>query len=314
MATARSLQDAANGIAVLSKQVGPVASQLPQTLTQLDKTLASTNTLVANLNRPDGPLITNLNKAGAAAQRGGEVLVQINDTLQEMTARVGFETLPRVNALADDVGAAARSIDRATETFNRNPRSVLFGAPKPAPGARRAWFRVAGEGGEVRGATRAICRSGLGNWEIRNCDATYDLAGDARHVLATAGAFRMCVAGALAGVCHRAGSAGWLCFRLIGNEPGQSLRPGRAGRFCRHHEPGAGEAVERERTEEPRYRCDCLSPAICRYPANRHLYEQPLDHVARGSVHAAPAGRAGVARDLCCRAPIPCVRRYCRST
>jgi phospholipid/cholesterol/gamma-HCH transport system substrate-binding protein len=140
MATAKSLQDAANGIALLSKQVGPVASQLPQTLTQLDKTLASTNTLVANLNRPDGPLITNLNKAGAAAQRGGEVLVQINDTLQEMTARVGFETLPRVNALADDVGAAARSIDRATETFNRNPRSVLFGAPKPAPGPGEPGF------------------------------------------------------------------------------------------------------------------------------------------------------------------------------
>jgi phospholipid/cholesterol/gamma-HCH transport system substrate-binding protein len=140
IATAKSLQDAANGIAVLARQVGPVATQLPHTLTQLDRTLASTNSLVANLNKPDGPFISNLNKAGAAAEKGGEVLTELNETLQEMTARVGFETLPRVNDLADDVGAAARSVDRAADTFNRNPRSVLFGAPTATPGPGEPGF------------------------------------------------------------------------------------------------------------------------------------------------------------------------------
>jgi phospholipid/cholesterol/gamma-HCH transport system substrate-binding protein len=140
LATAKSLQGAADGIAALSKQVGPVAAQLPQTLTQLNRTLASTNTLVASLNRPDGPFIMNLNKVGTAAENGGQVLTEINNTLQEMTARVGFETLPRVNDLADDVGSAARSIDQAASTFNRNPRSVLFGAPQPTPGPGEPGF------------------------------------------------------------------------------------------------------------------------------------------------------------------------------
>jgi phospholipid/cholesterol/gamma-HCH transport system substrate-binding protein len=85
--------------------------------------------------------VTNMNKAGDAAERAGRVMNEVNESLQEMAARVGYETLPRVNSLADDVGSAARSVDRAAETFNRNPRSVLFGAPQPAPGPGEPGFQ-----------------------------------------------------------------------------------------------------------------------------------------------------------------------------
>ena len=141
MQTAQSLQGAADGIALLSKQVGPVTAKLPQTLAQLDRTLASTNALAVSLSRADGPLMTNLNKAGDAAERAGRVMTEVNDSLQEMTARVGYETLPRVNSLADDVGSAARSVDAAADTFNKNPRSVLFGAVPPAPGPGEPGFQ-----------------------------------------------------------------------------------------------------------------------------------------------------------------------------
>jgi phospholipid/cholesterol/gamma-HCH transport system substrate-binding protein len=141
MQTARSLKDAADGIATLSKQVGPVAAQLPHTLDQLDRTLASTNALANSLSRADGPFVTNMNKAGDAAERAGRVLNEVNESLQEMSARVGYETLPRVNSLADDVGSAARSVDRAARTFDRNPRSVLFGAPQPTPGPGEPGFQ-----------------------------------------------------------------------------------------------------------------------------------------------------------------------------
>jgi phospholipid/cholesterol/gamma-HCH transport system substrate-binding protein len=139
--TAKSLQSAADGIALLSKQAGPATAKLPQTLAQLDRTLASTNAMIVNLNRPDGPLIANLNKAGDAADRASRVLGDVNDTLQEMTARVGYETLPRVNSLADDVGTAARSVDQAVNGFNRNPRSLIFGGPGPAPGPGEPGFQ-----------------------------------------------------------------------------------------------------------------------------------------------------------------------------
>ena len=61
----------------------------------------------------------------------------MNDSLQELSARVGYDTLPRVNSLAEDVRSAARSVDRAADTFSTNPRSVLFGAPAAAPGSWR---------------------------------------------------------------------------------------------------------------------------------------------------------------------------------
>src|SRR5258708_20834133 len=52
---AKSLQGAAASIAELSKQVGPVAEQLPRTLNQLDRTLESTNALANSLTRAAAP-------------------------------------------------------------------------------------------------------------------------------------------------------------------------------------------------------------------------------------------------------------------
>jgi phospholipid/cholesterol/gamma-HCH transport system substrate-binding protein len=133
MATLGSLQHAADGIDTLAKQAGPVVSQIPGTLQQLDRTLASTNQLVANLNRPDGPMTTNLNRIGEAAER-------MSTTLNEMSARVSYDTLPRVNALAEDVRTATRSLTRAADTVSDHPRSLLFGAPAAEPGPGEPGF------------------------------------------------------------------------------------------------------------------------------------------------------------------------------
>ncbi|MEW9584089.1 MlaD family protein [Paraburkholderia sp. DGU8] len=140
LGTAASLQKAADGVATLTRQIAPVTARLPGTIDQLDRTLASTNQLVTGLNRPNGPLQTNLDKVGTAAQQAGDALNSMNGTLQELSARVSYDTLPRVNALAEDVRSAARSVDRAADTFSSSPRSVLFGAPAAAPGPGEAGF------------------------------------------------------------------------------------------------------------------------------------------------------------------------------
>ena len=140
MQTTKSLQGAADGIATLASQVGPGDGRLPATLNQLDKALASTNVLIQSLNRPDGPFVSNLNKAGTAAEQAGVALVGHERVAARVSARVGYETLPHVNSFADDVSSAARSIDRAADTFSTNPRSVLFGAPVQAPGPGEPGF------------------------------------------------------------------------------------------------------------------------------------------------------------------------------
>ncbi|MCC8392131.1 MlaD family protein [Paraburkholderia sp. MMS20-SJTR3] len=138
--TAASIQQAASGVATLTRQLAPVTGKLPGTIDQLNHTLASTNQMVTNLNRPDGALQTNLNKVGKAAQQAGDALAEMNGSLQDLSARVGYDTLPRVNSLSEDVRTAARSIDRAADTFSNNPRSVLFGAPRQAPGPGETGF------------------------------------------------------------------------------------------------------------------------------------------------------------------------------
>ena len=140
MATTKSLQGAADSIATLAGQVQPVTAQLPQTLKQINTTLASTNQLVQNLNRPDGPFVINLNKAGKAAKDASAALADMNESLRFVTARVGFEALPRFYSFSDDVSAAARSVDRAADAFSTNPRSVLFGAPQKEPGPGEPGF------------------------------------------------------------------------------------------------------------------------------------------------------------------------------
>jgi len=138
--TATSIQKAADGVATLTQQMAPAAGKLPATIDKLDSTLASTNQLITSLNRPDGPFESNLNKVGTAAQQAGDALTAMNGSLQELSARVGYDTLPRVNSLAEDVRSAARAVDRAADTFSTSPRSVLFGAPAAAPGPGEAGF------------------------------------------------------------------------------------------------------------------------------------------------------------------------------
>ena len=140
LATAASLQHAADGVTTLTRQMGPAAGKLPQTIDQLDRTLASTNELITGLNRPDGPFEANLNKVGTAAQQAGDALASMNASLQDLSSRVGYDTLPRVNSLADDVRSAVRSVDRAADMVSTSPRSLLFGAPSAPPGPGEAGF------------------------------------------------------------------------------------------------------------------------------------------------------------------------------
>lgn len=141
MAAVTSLQQAADSANTLAKQLQPTTSRLPGAVADLQRTLDSTNQLIQNVNRPDGPFQTNLNKAGTAAAQAGEALQSMDASIQSLSARVGFDTLPRVDSLTDDVRSAMRSVDRAAGTFSTSPRSVLFGgAPQPMPGPGEPGF------------------------------------------------------------------------------------------------------------------------------------------------------------------------------
>lgn len=147
LAAATSLQRAADSVNELAQAAKPVAAQLPGTMNALTRTLASTNALVSTLSSPSGPLVSNLNKVGSAADRAGGALVTMDASLQEMSARLDYETLPRMSALATDVSGAARAFDRAAATFSTSPRSLLFGVGRAQPGPGEPGFAWPAAGG-----------------------------------------------------------------------------------------------------------------------------------------------------------------------
>lgn len=147
LATASSLQHAADAVTTLAQAATPAVAQLPGTMNALTHTLVSTNALVTTLSARNGPLVSNLNKVGAAADRAGGALATMDASLQDMSARLDYETLPRVNALAADVSGAARAFDRAASVFSTSPTSVLFGVAHGQPGPGEpgfSWPRTAG--------------------------------------------------------------------------------------------------------------------------------------------------------------------------
>ncbi|MCG1043489.1 MCE family protein [Mycetohabitans sp. B8] len=139
-ATARSIQDAASGVAALTQHLEPVTRKLPNTIDELNRTMGSVNVLATSLSNPNGSVAVNLNRMGQAAEQAGVALAQLNTSMQELSARVGYETLPRVNALTDGVKQAMRSVNSAAGAINANPRALLFGAPPPEPGPGEPGF------------------------------------------------------------------------------------------------------------------------------------------------------------------------------
>ncbi|MFP6557151.1 MlaD family protein [Paraburkholderia sp. B3] len=141
MGAVSSLQQAADSANTLAKQLEPTTKALPGAVSDLQRTLKSTNQLIENVNRPDGPFQTNLNKAGTAAAQAGEALASMDASIQVLSTRIGYDTLPRVDSLTEDVRSAMRSVDRAAGTFSTSPNSLLFGgAPRPAPGPGEPGF------------------------------------------------------------------------------------------------------------------------------------------------------------------------------
>jgi len=126
LATAKSIQQAADAAT-------PAFQQLPQSLAKFDRAADATDHLMELYQRPDGPVLGNLNRAGAAADH-------LDQAVQTITTHVTDDTLPRINALSDDVRTTSRSFDRAAQVLSTNPLGALFGIPAAQPGPGEPGF------------------------------------------------------------------------------------------------------------------------------------------------------------------------------
>ncbi|WP_246796090.1 MlaD family protein [Burkholderia perseverans] len=135
-ATEASVQQAADGVTALTRSLEPVTAQLPETTRRLNQALASADSLVG----PHGPVATNLDRAGKAAEQAGTALASMDQTLSELNASIRYETLPRVNSLSSNLGDTSRTVRDVAGEISRNPRSLLFGTSAGLPGPGEAGF------------------------------------------------------------------------------------------------------------------------------------------------------------------------------
>lgn len=126
---------AATEIETIPRQLQPTLAKLPQLTMQAQQTLGSLNTLAKDASN----LSSNLNGMTTKLQAADGPLAKLGNAAEQigMTAsKVEFETLP----LAAEVRSSLRVLNRTLENINDRPQSVLFGAPRTAPGPGEPGF------------------------------------------------------------------------------------------------------------------------------------------------------------------------------
>ena len=122
--------------AALADKLAPGVAGVPGLVGDARGAIGNANTLIGNLN-------------GLAAKIGErvEALGQVAKSVEEVgsTARaVNDETLPRLNALVDELHKETRALDRLLNALGEHPQSIVFGAPPGRPGPGEKGFSAGG--------------------------------------------------------------------------------------------------------------------------------------------------------------------------
>jgi len=132
MAMVDSIEQTSQRYGTLARDLEPSAKALPgllqqagQTVTRAQGAVDNVATLAADVDRKLGVL----DAVSAAAKQ----IARAADDLHR-------DTLPRVNALADQVSVDARELRRTLHQVNERPESVIFGLQPPPPGPGERGF------------------------------------------------------------------------------------------------------------------------------------------------------------------------------
>ena len=130
--TLAGLDKATQRTADLADQLAPGARSIPALVSDTRGAVQKADALLVNLNALTSRIDEKI-----------EVLTRVANTVDEVggTARsVNDETLPRLNALVDELSRETRALDRLLSTIGDHPQSIVFGAPPRRPGPGEPGF------------------------------------------------------------------------------------------------------------------------------------------------------------------------------
>jgi phospholipid/cholesterol/gamma-HCH transport system substrate-binding protein len=143
MTTLASLEEATRAIAQLARRFEPALRGLPAVTEDARKALAGADTLIANMNR----LALELGQRVDTLERVSRGAEQVGGAAQAFSGAAVSDTLPRINALLEELARNSRNLDRFLSELNEQPGSLVFGRPAVAPGPGEPGFEARRGGG-----------------------------------------------------------------------------------------------------------------------------------------------------------------------
>lgn len=128
--------------AALASNLEPGVRDMPALVADARATAQKADQLLANLNTLSLKLEQRLDVADRVIERVAGSVDAVGGTARS----VNEETLPRLNALVDELSRETRALDRLINTLGDHPQSVVFGAPRGQPGPGEPGFN----GGSAR--------------------------------------------------------------------------------------------------------------------------------------------------------------------
>jgi phospholipid/cholesterol/gamma-HCH transport system substrate-binding protein len=139
--TLQNIEGATRQIATLTKALEPAARSSDAMVGDVRKTFQQADRLLAelsNTNRELAKRLEAIERVAGSAEKAGDAVTTLADN-------VSSETLPRVNALADELARTSRSVDRLVSSLREQPQSVVFGRKAGTPGPGEPNFETRGK-------------------------------------------------------------------------------------------------------------------------------------------------------------------------
>jgi phospholipid/cholesterol/gamma-HCH transport system substrate-binding protein len=127
------IEQAARQTAALAERLQPGAQEFPALMTDARRALAGAEKLMESL----GSLSTKLEERALAFERMAASLEEVGAAARSFDG----ETLPRFNALVEQLNRDTRALDRVLNAVSENPQSFVFGAPRGRPGPGEPGFK-----------------------------------------------------------------------------------------------------------------------------------------------------------------------------
>lgn len=135
-----NLADVSERVERVAAAIEPAAKATPGLVAQARKTLADVQPMLASvddLTRRLAARVDTLDRMAHSAE-------QVGTAAESVSNAVVADALPRINLLVDELIRTSSNLDRLLVQLRDQPSSVVFGAPRQAPGPGEAGFAAQG--------------------------------------------------------------------------------------------------------------------------------------------------------------------------